>query len=631
MSGAGPSGADASQAGFRAAGASQAGPHDAGASQAGARGAAANQAGSYGAGAKLFGALPLLVLAGGLLARLAQARSYFLNPDEAMHELLAGQATLGLAYRAALTAAHPPLFLVLLHGWRLLVQSELALRLPDVLAGTAAAWLTYRWLALVADRGAAFAGLLLTCFAPPLIALSAELRQYALLWLLMAACLLSAERARRTGSLGWMALSSLCLAGALLTHYSALVFALAIGVYMLLRLRPYGERRRLVAAWACGQLAAAGLAGYFLVTHAMRLRQSGQTPEVAEPWLHGSLYHPGTGGVGRVGVQTMAFAGMQTVHVFSYLLAGDAVGALALAAFLAGLVWLLLRRAPLTDGGPPARQLALLLVLPFVACCGVALAGLYPYGGTRHSAVLAPFALAGAAIGFRAVWPRAARAKGVLGVACLAFCNVFPAASSMKPSDHRGARMRGAVELLRRAAPRGSLVFADYQSGLLLGRYVCGHGVVQVFPPMRPFVRRGCGAFTAVTTGSADWELASPQVPGRLQAVAHLYGLPVGTRVWYFHAGWIAATKPRSPADVRALGCVEPHFFGQNIFLCELTLGGRREAGAAGFALGEAHPRHLGLRPALVDAHEEEVGADRRGGRGAEGGPQAIVALHLAP
>src|SRR5260370_41277077 len=65
---------------------------------------------------------------------------------------------------------------------------ELMVRLPSVLAGTACCWLAYLWLKEVTDRSTAFMGLLLFSFAPSLIGLSAEVRQYALLLFFMAGC-----------------------------------------------------------------------------------------------------------------------------------------------------------------------------------------------------------------------------------------------------------------------------------------------------------------------------------------------------------------------------------------------------------------------------------------------------------
>src|SRR5260370_13480322 len=72
---------------------------------------------------------------------------------------------------------------------------ELMVRLPSVLAGTACCWLAYLWLKEVTDRSTAFMGLLLFSFAPSLIGLSAEVRQYALLLFFMAGGLFFSRRA----------------------------------------------------------------------------------------------------------------------------------------------------------------------------------------------------------------------------------------------------------------------------------------------------------------------------------------------------------------------------------------------------------------------------------------------------
>jgi uncharacterized membrane protein len=90
--------------------------------------------------------LPPLVLIAAFVARLIPAKDYFLNPDEALHYLSASQPSVDLAYKAALTNAHPPLLILVLYYWRSLGPSELMLRLPSVLAGTACCWLAYLWL-----------------------------------------------------------------------------------------------------------------------------------------------------------------------------------------------------------------------------------------------------------------------------------------------------------------------------------------------------------------------------------------------------------------------------------------------------------------------------------------------------
>src|SRR5258708_4543090 len=96
----------------------------------------------------------------GSLFRLWSASGTFLNPDEALHFRLANQPSLALAYKASLTASHPPLLTVLLYFWRALGTSELWLRLPSVVAGTAFFWIFYQCLIKTPAKPPAFISLL---------------------------------------------------------------------------------------------------------------------------------------------------------------------------------------------------------------------------------------------------------------------------------------------------------------------------------------------------------------------------------------------------------------------------------------------------------------------------------------
>jgi hypothetical protein len=513
--------------------------------------------------------LPLLVLAGGLLARLYEAWAYFLNTDEALHNLLASQSSLALSYKAALTNAHPPLLILVLYYWRSLGQSELMLRLPSVLAGTACCWIIFRWLKQVTDRSTAFIGLLLFAFSPALIELSAEVRQYALLLFFMSSCLYLSERALRENSSFLMVLFSLSLCGALLTHYSSLIFAFTMGLYMLIRLSPYRERIRLAAVWGAGQIAALALASYFLITHVAELKRRGMAQGIAETWLRKSIFHVGENHV-------LVFIAAQTLRVFTYLLSHGVGGTLALLAFLVGIISLLKWKRTCMEPRPLLRELALLLGLPFVVNCGAALAGLYPYGGTRHNAFLALFALSGAAIGLSVRTPAREWIKPLIVVTCLAVCNFFPAPPPLiRPRNHHRVLMEQAMNYLRQSAPPGSLVLADHESGLLLGYYACGHGVVQIFPPFVPLVQAQCGAYTVFTPPPDKWKYYAEDVPGEVAGVAATYHLAPGTKIWLFDAGWIVDSTPALRKQLQQLGCSAPQRFGENILLCQFAVDGR--------------------------------------------------------
>src|SRR5437660_1838388 len=515
-------------------------------------------------------ALALLVIAVGLVARLTEAWRFFLNPDEVLHNLLATQSSLSLAYKAALTNAHPPLLILVLYYWRSLGQSEVMLRMPSVIAGTASCWIDYQWLKLVTDRSTAFVGLLILSFAPSLIGLSAEVRQYALLLFFMTECVYLSERAILENSRPLMVLFSLCLYGALLTHYSSLLVAFTMGIYMLLRLFPYGKRPGLFAVWVGGQIGALALVTYFLVTHVAHLRATGVPREIAETWLRKSIFHAGEHNVA-------VFASAQTLRVFTYLFSHGLVGTLALLAFLAGMVSLWRRKTPWNKDGPTPRELALLFGLPFVANCGAAIAGLYPYGGTRHSAFLAPFAIGGAAIGLATWIPARLWAKSLVLVIALALCNFFPAPPPLiRARNHSVVLMKNAVDYLRQSAPPGSVVLADYQSGLLLGFYACNHGIVQVFPPLQRFAKADCGPYTVITAGTQEWRFNADDLPGQLANVAEAYGLGPGAKVWLFDAGWITDLAPALSSENR---CSAPRTFGENILMCQLTVGGNTRNG----------------------------------------------------
>ena len=507
---------------------------------------------------------PPVLVALALVARFLPAWRFFLNPDEALHNLLASQTSLGMAYKAALTAAHPPLFILLLYYWRWLGQAEWVLRMPSVVAGTACCWLVYRWLRLLRDRVTAFIGLLLFSFAPTLIWLSAEVRQYALLLLFMTAALYAAEVALAEYSPSRMILFSLSLYGALLTHYSALIFALVIGVYMLARLYPFGTNLRLLGIWAAGQVGGAAIAGYYLLTHVTHLKDVGMIRGVSETYVRKSLYRPGD-------AHLASFIALQTLRFFTYLFSHGVVGSLALVLFVAGLAFLLKGKAA-GNGRVAPRKLALLLALPFLVECGTALAGIYPYGGTRHCILLAPFAVAGVSIGLSALSPARFWTKSSLIAATLAVCNVFPSPPPMiRPRNQSRTLMAHAVAALRQSAAPGSLILADYQSGLLLGYYLCGHGIVQEFPPYVSFAKAGCGPYAVFTARPERWKFHAGEFPDQLAELTANYGLAPDTKIWLFNTGWITDSAPA----LEKAECPSPRNFGENIVFCELTVGVR--------------------------------------------------------
>ena len=513
----------------------------------------------------------LIIIVAGLAIRFLMAGSYFLDPDEALHNLLASHSSLALTWKAALTQAHPPLLIFLLHALHRMGNSELILRTPMILCGIGCAWLTYLWLKRIANESIAWMGLLLLTFAPSLIELSIEVRQYALLLFFMAGCLYLSERALQENSLLCMGLFSFSLYGALLSHYSSFLFAAIMGVYLLVRLFPYRQRLSLFLVWGLGQAVALGICIYFLVTHVSKLKLEGMAQGIADTWLRRSIYHPGENSL-------LIFPFRQTLRVFTYLFSHGLIGSLALLAFPFGIAFLLRRKFARKGSGPTARQTALLIGLPFVLNCAVAIAGLYPYGGTRHNALLSLFAIAGIAFGLAAWSPNREWIKPGIVLTALFVCNVFPSPPPLiRARNHKRVLMEAAISDLRREAAPGSTILADYESGLLLGYYLCGQGVVQDLPPYEPFSKASCGPYTVISAFPGEWKFYGATLQERVQSAAQMYALAPGSRVWFFDAGWIEDSTPEIRPALRKMGCDNPQMFGQNVLFCKLTVGTRAE------------------------------------------------------
>jgi hypothetical protein len=511
---------------------------------------------------------PWFLLSLGLLARLWLAQAVFLNADEALHYLLSLQPSLKLTYQATLSTAHPPLYILLLHYWGSLGSSEFFLRLPSVLAGTAFCWLAFLWLERVTNRAAAVIGLSLLLFSPALIYLSAELRQYSVLLFFCAGALYFLDRALAEDSVRALLLSALALYLALLTHYSALLFALTIAVYALMRLRTVSPRAKFLGVWIASQVAALGMAAVLFKTHVSLLRGRNLPERIADSYLRGSIYHSAQEHV-------VSFVIKTTIRLFHYLFSQEAVGIAGLLLFVAAIV-LLLRRPgrPLEPGQPASSQLAFLLTFPIVVNCAVGLLGLYPFGGSRHNSFLALFVMSGIAIAL-AHWQWSRKWAKPAGIAAvLLICNLFPSPTGpyIRLKNQRQRQMRAAVDFMRQQAPPGSLIFADDQGGLLLSYYLCHNPVVRLGPPPQHFFEARCGEYQVVSLDSHLWIFRAPTFSSELEALSRRYSLAAGQTIWVFQAGWLVDKEPDLRTEFRKLGCPPTPDFGQNILVCQITL-----------------------------------------------------------
>jgi Dolichyl-phosphate-mannose-protein mannosyltransferase len=506
-----------------------------------------------------------LILVAGLVVRLRAASGTFLNPDEALHYLLAVQPSWRLAYDASLTNAHPPLLTLVLYVWRAVGSSEFVLRLPSVLAGTAFCWICFKWLTRILGPVAGFIGLIFVTFLPPVIALSAEVRQYALLLFFLAGSAYLLERALSEDTAPGMLLSAISLYLAMLTHYSAILFAAVIGVYSLLRVIAGRPRANVVIAWISGQAGALGLLTVLYLTHISKLKGDYAAGTI-NTWLANSFFRQGHD-------NPLLFVIARTGGVFQYVFGQLAVGDVAFLAFIVGLVWLFRKRA--SPGSPnfPRRQLGILLALPFAVGAGAAIARIYPYGGTRHSAFLIMFAVAGVSF-FVAELVKQRIGRGVASaILIVAICNAWaqPHRPYMLREDQSRMQMLRAIGFIHAQIPSTD-IFVDYQTRLLLGYYLCPEQPVSFSAPIGSFEEFRCNGYQVVAAGPDLYTFTADNFLPRWSQLERSFPLKSGQAVWVIQAGWEVNLAYELQTRFPEFRALNPQSFGRNISIFRLPM-----------------------------------------------------------
>ncbi|MBV8051222.1 MAG: glycosyltransferase family 39 protein [Acidobacteriaceae bacterium] len=472
------------------------------------------------------------IVAVAFLLRIKLASETFLNADEALHFMAANQPSWKLTYQASLTISHPPLLIFLLHLWRGLGNSELILRLPSVIAGTAFCWMFFKWLSQLFGNETALVGLIFAGFLPPLVALSVEIRQYALLLVLAICALHSLERALTENSRTKMLLSCVCLWLALGSHYSAVIFAASLGVYALVRMVKRMPARGVIAVWTIGQVV--GLAvcwilyRFYVAAFGSRALHSWM-----DVYLHNSYFDARQH-------NAFVFVVARTASLFQYLFGQNVVGDLMLLVFVTGVV-LVLRRTKTPSALQISRaELATLLLLPFAITCGLALLDIYPYGGTRHCVFLAIFAIAALSYAFSRV--RGSRqwlAIASVGIV-ISLCYVFPSRRLpyIAGADQQKWHMAQALSFIQERIPTRDLLFVDNQTHLLLGHYLCQQRPFFINEWVEGFNTLECGGHRIIGTDGRVFTFTAANFVSSWNEMRQTYGLKPGDSVWIVQMGW---------------------------------------------------------------------------------------------
>ena len=504
------------------------------------------------------------------LFRLWKASGTFLNPDEAMHFLAANKPSLAEAYQASLTLAHPPLLILLLHVWRKFGTSELFLRLPSVIAGTIFCWIFFRWLTRLLGPVVGWGGLILVSLLPVFVELSSEIRQYPLLLCFMMAASYVLEPALDETSAGKMIAFFFFLYLAMLTHFSAILFAGAVGAYSLWRLAAARSSGQMVAIWIAGQAGALGLFVFLYLSQISTLK-GGASAQHMHVLLANSYFHRGHD-------HLLEFIFARTFGVLQYTFGQLAVGDIAGLFFVVGIVLLLtgtdvVGKDAVDRPRPSPRQLALLLMLPFVINGAAAIVDLYPYGGTRHSAFLVPFAVAGVSLAItRLTRPRLSSALGV-AILVVAACQMLgtPHRPYMRREDQQRGNMAQALDTIRHSVSPDDVIFVDFQTSFLLRFYLCPE-VVPGGVPLADFRTYSCSGYHVISTTSETSVLTANLFFRRWDEMLRAYGLKPGQTIWVFQAGWDAALARELQVNVPEFRDLKAESFGRNISLFKLTV-----------------------------------------------------------
>lgn len=510
-----------------------------------------------------------LIVAGAFVVRLKLASESFLNADEALHFMAANQRSWKLTYQASLTISHPPLLIFVLHIWRVFGTSEIVLRLPSVLAGTVFCWVFFHWLSDLFGSETGLVGLMFASFLPPMIALSAEIRQYSLLLCFAICTMYFLERALAKHSAGEMLLCSICLWLAMLSQYSAVLLAAALGTYALLRMFRQRPSRAVTAVWVAGQIGALLICSilYFTYIAAFGRRAFHSWMDV---YLHNSYFDPSRH-------NALVFVVTRSASLFQYVLGDNPIGIVMFLVFISGIVMVLRRRKPAGSVAVSDGQLATLLILPFAINCAPAFFDVYPYGGTRHCIFLAIFAIAG--ISF-VLYTLAGRRPGcAISAAALiiVLCNLFPShrLPYIARTDQQRAHMEQALAFIREQIPHSELLVVDNQTSLLLGHYLCQQRPFFVNEWAIGFNTLQCGGYRIAATDGRVFTFIPDNFFPSWSEMTRTYSLDPADSVWVLQAGWLWEEPAASQLKARypEFHDLNVHSFGHNISIFRLRVG----------------------------------------------------------
>jgi hypothetical protein len=471
-------------------------------------------------------AIGIIIAICGISIRVCVASNSYLDPDEALHYTIAAFPWHGLVgfYFNTTYILHPPLLIALLQPVMFFGHSEVLLRLVPSVSGALFPWFVMLWVQRFAGNGAALIAQLLLTFSPALIDLSAEVRAYTLAFLFFSVSLLFLEKSLESGSNASMIWFNVFLCLAVLSEYAVAWFMAAAGIYAILRLWKRPASGRLFLVWALGQFVALALYLFLYITDVARLSHKA-LEGMYTTWLGAGFPQPHE--------NLLRFAAHGTLQQFEYMFQLRELDWPCAIVFLLGVYWLWRRKSPLH---------AILMVLPFCFACLGAIFYLFPYGPSRHSAVL-DIAIA-ATVGAGAAQFARNRLLPIAAVAlpCVLIWIFLSTHSheavagylTMPRPDRQLRDMKAATAFLQKKVPDGALILTDYNTDRMLGYYL-GCPAFGSIDWRMPYSNHDCGILHFAIYPSDQFESLA-DIQGGLAKVHATYGSE--RSVWIVSGGW---------------------------------------------------------------------------------------------
>jgi hypothetical protein len=185
--------------------------------------------------------------------------------------------------------------------------------------------------------------------------------------------------------------------------------------------------------------------------------------------------------------------------------------------------------------------------------------------------MLIPFGLAGVSVALAQVLkhrvPVAIAAALLISVVChLSTAKELP---YVAPDAQRSAHMQAAMAFIDQL-PAGEPIFADVQTNLLLGHYLCNQHPVVSDGSVPGFVSYECGGHRVIASRT-KYIFTARSFYNQWQEMVSKYHLPVGSKIWVAQMGWY--TYVEFELENFPQFHIVPHDFGPQIQIFDLTVG----------------------------------------------------------